>query len=141
MSAPVPVVALIAYPRFSPFHFAMPYMVFGTPGGDQQEQWQMLFFLRHAHHGLNLQEAIDMPTSHTAHFPGSFYPRERKPGNLAVEESFGKETLDKLAARGHQLEIAPAFTIGRMVGAAREENGLLKAGATSRLMQAYAIGR
>lgn len=118
-----------------------PYLAFGTPGGDQQEQWQMLFFLRHVHHGLNLQEAIDMPMSHTAHFPGSFYPRERKPGNLALEESFGKETLDALAAMGHQLEVAPPFTIGRMVAAARDANGLLRAGATSRLMQAYAIGR
>src|SRR5690606_31660758 len=115
-----------------------PYLAFGTPGGDQQEQWQLLFFLRHVHHGLNLQEAIDMPMSHTAHFPGSFYPRERRPGNLAIEESFGQATLDDLKARGHQLEVAPAWTIGRMVAAARDENGLLRAAATSRLMQAYA---
>src|SRR5207237_10375914 len=25
-----------------------PYMVFGTPGGDQQDQWSTAFFLRHA---------------------------------------------------------------------------------------------
>ena len=30
MSTSVPVVALIAYPYFSPFHFAVPYMVFST---------------------------------------------------------------------------------------------------------------
>lgn len=118
-----------------------PYLAFGTPGGDQQEQWQLLFFLRHVHHGLNLQEAIDMPMSHTAHFPGSFYPRERKPGNLAIEESFGQATLDALKERGHDLEVAPEWSIGRMVAAARDENGLLRAAATSRLMQAYAIGR
>lgn len=118
-----------------------PYMVFGTPGGDQQEQWQLLFFLRHVHHGLNLQESIDMPMSHTSHFPNSFHPRDRKPGHLAVEENLGAETIEALKARGHKLEIAPEWTIGRMVAAARGEDGILRAAATPRLMQAYAIGR
>ena len=56
-----------------------PQMVFGTPGGDQQEQWQLPLFLRHVHHGLNLQEAIEAPAFHTSHFPASFYPRTREP--------------------------------------------------------------
>ncbi|TKT69684.1 gamma-glutamyltransferase family protein [Aquamicrobium sp. LC103] len=118
-----------------------PYMAFGTPGGDQQEQWQLLFFLRHVHHGLNLQEAIDMPMSHTSHFPNSFYPRDRKPGHLAIEENFGKATIEALRERGHQLEVTPEWTIGRMVAAARDEDGILRAAATPRLMQAYAVGR
>ena len=91
-------------------------MVFGSPGGDQQEQWQLLLFLRHAHHGLNLQEAIDLPMSHTAHFPSSFYPREQKPGHLMAEETFGEEVLDDLRSRGHEVEVAPAWTVGRLVG-------------------------
>ena len=118
-----------------------PWMVFGTPGGDQQEQWQLEFFLRHVHHGLNLQEAIDMPMSHTAHFPASFYPRDRKPGHLAIEDGFGADTIDALRARGHRIELAPQWTIGRMVAASRDEDGILRAAATPRLMQAYAIGR
>ena len=28
-----------------------PYLAFGTPGGDQQDQWQPIFFLRHVHYG------------------------------------------------------------------------------------------
>ncbi|WP_206611658.1 gamma-glutamyltransferase family protein [Bordetella avium] len=118
-----------------------PYMVFGTPGGDQQEQWQMLVFLRHVHHGLNLQEAIDQPMSHTQHFPTSFYPRDRKPGHLAVEAGFGPEVIEDLRARGHQIEQAPAWSVGRVTAAALDEDGLLHAAATPRLMQAYAIGR
>ncbi|MFD2239140.1 gamma-glutamyltransferase family protein [Aureimonas populi] len=118
-----------------------PYMVFGSPGGDQQEQWQLLLFLRHAHHGLNLQEAIDLPMSHTAHFPSSFYPRERRPGNLTIEESFGEVVLADLARRGHDVERAPAWTVGRLVAAARDADGLIHAAATPRLMQAYAIAR
>jgi gamma-glutamyltranspeptidase/glutathione hydrolase len=118
-----------------------PALAFGSPGGDQQEQWQLLLFLRHVHHGLNLQEAIDMPMSHTAHFPSSFYPRERRPGHLLAEESFGPEVLTDLRRRGHDLEIAPAWTVGRLVAAARNPDGLLRAAATPRLMQAYAVGR
>jgi gamma-glutamyltranspeptidase/glutathione hydrolase len=118
-----------------------PYMAFGSPGGDQQEQWQMLLFLRHVHHGLNLQEAIDQPMSHTSHFPSSFYPREQKPGHLMAEESFGEAVLDDLRGRGHDVEVAPAWTVGRLVAARRREDGVLCAAATPRLMQAYAVGR
>lgn len=118
-----------------------PYMVFGSPGGDQQEQWQLFLFLRHVHHGLNLQEAIDLPMAHTAHFPSSFYPREQKPGHLAVEESFGAEVMTDLRARGHQLETSPEWTVGRLVAASRDADGLLHGAATPRLMQAYAVGR
>ncbi|MEJ1159011.1 gamma-glutamyltransferase family protein [Prosthecomicrobium sp. N25] len=118
-----------------------PYMAFGSPGGDQQEQWQLLLFLRHVHHGLNLQEAIDLPMSHTAHFPSSFYPREQKPGHLMAEESFGPAVLDDLRARGHDVEVAPEWTVGRLVATRRRDDGVLCAAATPRLMQAYAVGR
>lgn len=118
-----------------------PYMAFGTPGGDQQEQWQLLLFLRHVHHGMNLQEAIDQPMSHTMHFPSSFYPRDRKPGHLAAEVSFGRAVLDELRARGHDLEEVPQWTVGRLTAATRDADGMLRAAATPRLMQAYAVGR
>ncbi len=118
-----------------------PRLVFGTPGGDQQEQWQMALFLRRAHHGLNLQEAIDLPLFHTAHGQSSFYPREAKPGHLAVEESIGEPALKDLAARGHKVERSPAWTIGRLTAAEKGKDGVLRAAATPRLMQAYAVGR
>lgn len=118
-----------------------PYMVFGSPGGDQQEQWALQLFLRHVHHGLSLQEAIDQPMYHTTHFPSSFYPRGRRPGHILVEESFGTATIDALKARGHDVETAPAWTIGRLVAAARDPDGILHGAATPRLMQAYAAGR
>lgn len=118
-----------------------PRLAFGTPGGDQQEQWQLAFFLRRAHHGLNLQEAIDLPMFHTAHAPSSFYPREAKPGHLMVEESVGEATIAALEARGHDVERAAAWTVGRNTAAEKARDGLLKAAATPRLMQAYAAGR
>ncbi len=123
------------------FEDGEPRLVFGTPGGDQQEQWQLAMFLRRVHHGLNLQEAIDLPMFHTAHGQSSFYPREAKPGHLAVEESIGAEALKDLAARGHDVEAAPEWTIGRVTAAEKGRDGVLRAAATPRLMQAYAVGR
>ena len=123
------------------FENGEPRLAFGTPGGDQQEQWQMGMFLRRVHHGLNLQEAIDLPLFHTQHFPSSFYPRTARPGHLMVEESIGEAALDDLARRGHQIERAPAWTVGRVTASEKSADGLLRAAATPRLMQAYAIGR
>jgi gamma-glutamyltranspeptidase/glutathione hydrolase len=118
-----------------------PYMVFGSPGGDQQEQWQLLLFLRHVHHGLNMQEAIELPMSQTGHFPSSFYPREQKPGQLTVEASYGADVIADLRARGHRVDVSPEWTWGRLVGARKRDDGVLAAAATPRLMQAYAVGR
>jgi gamma-glutamyltranspeptidase/glutathione hydrolase len=118
-----------------------PTLAFGTPGGDQQEQWQLSFFLRYVHHKMNLQAAIDQPLFHTSHFPGSFYPRTREPGGLMVEGNFSAAVLDSLRARGHKLTVAEPWTIGRLTAARRDADGLLRAAATPRLMQAYAVGR
>ncbi|MBB3444825.1 gamma-glutamyltransferase family protein [Rhizobium sp. BK379] len=118
-----------------------PTLAFGTPGGDQQEQWQLSFFLRYVHHKMNLQAAIDQPLFHTSHFPGSFYPRTREPGGLMVEGNFSADVLENLRARGHALTVSDPWSIGRLTAARRDADGLLRAAATPRLMQAYAIGR
>ncbi|MAB00672.1 MAG: gamma-glutamyltransferase [Stappia sp.] len=116
-------------------------LAFGTPGGDQQDQWQLSLFLRLVHSEANLQEAIDQPLFHTTHFPASFYPRQRQPGHIMVEESFGDGVIEELRRRGHSVEVAPEWSIGRLTAARHGADGLLRAAATPRLMQAYAIGR
>jgi gamma-glutamyltranspeptidase / glutathione hydrolase len=123
------------------FENGEPRLAFGTPGGDQQDQWQMPLFLRRVHHGLNLQEAIDLPMFHSAHAPSSFYPREARLGHLMVEESVGEATITALDAMGHAVERAGAWTVGRTTAAERGSDGILRAAATPRLMQAYAVGR
>jgi len=117
-----------------------PYMVFGTPGGDQQDQWSLHVFLRHVHHGRNLQEAIDAPGFHTAHFPSSFFPRAWDPGKVTLEGRFPQATRSALLRRGHRLEIADPWSVGRVTAASREPP-LLKAAANPRFMQGYAVGR
>jgi gamma-glutamyltranspeptidase/glutathione hydrolase len=117
-----------------------PYLTWGTPGGDQQDQWIPQLFLRHVHAGMNLQEAIDAPAWHTEHFPSSFWPRTARPGVLVVEGRVPAATVDELRRRGHHVEIGPDWSEGRLVAAARDHD-LLKAAANPRGMQGYAAGR
>jgi gamma-glutamyltranspeptidase/glutathione hydrolase len=117
-----------------------PYLAWGTPGGDQQDQWTAQFFLRHVHAGMNLQEAIDAPAWHSEHFPISFWPRTARPGVLVVEERVPEKTIKELRARGHEVEIGPAWSEGRLTAASRL-GGRRRAGANPRGMQGYAAGR
>jgi gamma-glutamyltranspeptidase/glutathione hydrolase len=116
------------------------WMPFGTPGGDQQDQWQLIMLLRHLHHGLNLQEAIDIPSFHSEHFPSSFYPRAARPGVLVMEGRWSADVVAELRSRGHEIEVGPDWSEGRLT-AAKKEDGLLKAAANPRGMQGYAVGR
>ncbi len=116
-------------------------MVFGTPGGDQQDQWQLVWFLRFVHFGMELQQCMDAPLFHSMHFQGSFFPREVRTAEMMLEPNFGEEVIADLRARGHKVIVADPWTVGRLTAALREPNGLLRAAATPRLMQAYAVGR
>jgi gamma-glutamyltranspeptidase/glutathione hydrolase len=121
-----------------------PYMAFGTPGGDQQDQWSALLFLHHVHHGMNLQQAIDAPAFHSEHMPSSFWPRASRRGVVVVEGRFAPAVRDGLKARGHVVETGDDWSEGRLCAAAieRTESGtILKAGANARGMQGYALGR
>lgn len=116
-------------------------MVFGTPGGDQQDQWQLIWFLRFVHWGMELQACMDAPLFHSMHFQGSFYPREAKPGEMMLEPDFGETVIADLRARGHIVHVAERWSVGRLTAALRDPDGMLRAAATPRLMQAYAVGR
>jgi gamma-glutamyltranspeptidase/glutathione hydrolase len=117
-----------------------PWLAWGTPGGDQQEQWALHMFLRHVDRGLNLQEAIDAPEWHTGHLVSSFYPRGFVPRSLALERRFPRDVVADLRARGHEIVLADDWSLGRVTAVARED-GMLKAGANPRAMQGYAVGR
>ena len=105
-------------------------LAFGTPGGDQQDQWQLGFLLRLLRMGggrgtqgadLDLQAAIDGPAWHSTHFPSSFYPRESYPGQLVIEDRFPAGVLAALAARGSRDRPASgAWTLGRMCAVGRD---------------------
>jgi gamma-glutamyltranspeptidase/glutathione hydrolase len=117
-----------------------PWLAYGTPGGDQQEQWALHVLLRHVDQGLNLQEAIDAPDWHTDHLISSFYPRGVKRLSLAVESRLGDDAIADLRRRGHEVEVHPPWSLGR-VSAVSREGDQLRAGANPRLMQGYAVAR
>lgn len=114
----------------------------GSPGGDQQEQWQLMFLLRCLAGGFTLQQAIDAPSWHTDSFPGSFYPRQMTPAGLTLENRTDPGVVAALAARGHQVDLTGPWTLGRLCAVSRDpENGQLAAGANPRGMHGYAVGR
>jgi len=117
-----------------------PWLAWGTPGGDQQEQWGLHVFLRHVERGLNLQEAIDAPEFHTDHLISSFYPRGIKRRSLDVEGRFEPQVVEGLRGRGHEVTVTPDWSLGR-VTAVQKADGQLRAAANPRGLQGYAAGR
>ena len=117
-----------------------PYLGWGSPGGDGQDQWITQFFMRHVHAGMNLQEAIDAPAWHSEHFPSSFWPRTARLGVLAVEGRVPKTTVAELRRRGHIVEVGPDWSEGRLTAASRV-GWRRRAAANARGMQGYAAGR
>lgn len=118
-----------------------PYMAFGTPGGEQQDQWQPIMLARMAAHGFNIQEAIDLPAFHSEHWISSFWPRGARPGKLVLEGRYAPEVAEELRRRGHVVEVGGDWSEGRLTGARRLADGQLRAGANPRGMQGYAVGR
>jgi gamma-glutamyltranspeptidase/glutathione hydrolase len=117
-----------------------PYLAFGTPGGDQQDQWSLVFFLRHVHHKLGLQQAIEAPMMTSEHWANSFWPRAAKPGRLLLESRFPAATVAELQRRGHLVEQVDPWSLGRL-SAASKVGATLRAGANPRGAQGYAVGR
>jgi gamma-glutamyltranspeptidase/glutathione hydrolase len=119
-----------------------PWLAFGTPGGDQQDQWSLNFLLAHIDFGLNLQEAIDAPMFHSRHFPSSFFPHDSAPGLLSVENRIDPAVAEDLRNRGHDLALEDPWSLGRLCVVGKDPTtGQLMAAANPRGMQGYAVGR
>jgi gamma-glutamyltranspeptidase / glutathione hydrolase len=123
-----------------------PFMSFGTPGGDQQDQWTLQFFINVVDFGMDLQQAIEAPRFSTAHFPSSFYPHNSMPRVVRLEERIDRNVIDQLAERGHQVVVRPPWCEGHVLGIRFDPvRRLLEGGADPRgqlavVMAAQAIG-
>jgi len=116
-------------------------LAFGTPGGDQQDQWTLQFFLNVTEFGMNLQSAIDAATFHTAHFPSSFYPRRAHLGELHLEERIPQRVIRGLERRGHKVVVEDAWANGKVTVVSYDStNNIVNAAASSRNQSAYALG-
>ena len=118
-----------------------PWLAFGTPGGDQQDQWSLQFLLNVVLQGDDLQRAIDRPVFHSRHFPSSFYPRESICARVVMEHRFPEPTLAELAHRGHDVERVGPWSLTRVCAVGQLADGTLRAGANPRGMEGYAVGR
>jgi gamma-glutamyltranspeptidase/glutathione hydrolase len=118
-----------------------PRLALGTPGGDSQDQWSLIALLRHLHHGLDLQTAIDEPMFRTGHLVHSFYPRTRELGLIEVEDRVGGAVVRDLRRLGHDVSVVGPWTLGRVCAVGRDDSGVVKAAASNRGQTCYAVGR
>ena len=123
-----------------------PFLSFGTPGGDQQDQWTLQFFINLIDFGMGVQEAIEAPRFSTAHFPSTFYPHNSMPGVVRLEDRIDNNVVNELAARNHRVVVRPAWCEGHVLGIRFDPmRRLLEGGADPRgqlavVMAAQAIG-
>jgi gamma-glutamyltranspeptidase/glutathione hydrolase len=119
-----------------------PWLAFGTPGGDQQDQWSLQFFLNVVDFSMDLQEALDAPTVQTTHVQGSFYPHAADPGACRVEARIPDEVRSELEARGHKVSIDGPWSHGQVSAVAFDpDSGVLSGAASPRGRVAYVMGR
>lgn len=112
----------------------------GTPGGDQQDQWQLPMLLRMLAGGYSAQEAVDAPTLHTTALIDSFWPRTWTPAGVVAEARLGADVIADLRARGHEVTGAGDWSLGRL-SAVGIDGDTVWAAANPRGMQGYAAGR
>jgi len=118
-----------------------PFMAFGTPGGDGQDQWTLQFFLNYVEFGMNIQEALDAPTLHSVHFPSSFYPRAAYPGRVEAEGRIPREVIAGLERRGHEVVLLDGWANGKAMGIRYDkERGVILGGVSPRRLIGLALG-
>jgi gamma-glutamyltranspeptidase/glutathione hydrolase len=118
-----------------------PFMVFGTPGGDAQDQWTLQFFLNYVDFGMNIQQALDAPTVYSEHFPSSFYPREAYPARVVVEDRIPPDVIAALKTRGHEVVVNEGWVHGKVMGIRfDQETGVIMGGVSPKNIVGYALG-
>jgi gamma-glutamyltranspeptidase / glutathione hydrolase len=118
-----------------------PYMVFGTPGGDSQDQWTLQLFVNYVDFGMNIQEALDAPTVHSLHFPCSFYPRRAWYGRMDAENRIAPEVIEELRKRGHEVVVQGGWANGKPMAIRYDkETRIIHGGVSPKGSVGYAFG-
>jgi gamma-glutamyltranspeptidase/glutathione hydrolase len=115
-----------------------PYLAFGTPGGDTQDQINVQFFLNFVVFNMNLQRALDEPTFYSMHFPSSFYPRSAHERRVVIENRIPQEVVEGLVKRGHDVRLVGGWNNGRALAVFKGKE-VLMAGASPRMGTGYAL--
>jgi gamma-glutamyltranspeptidase/glutathione hydrolase len=118
-----------------------PFLAFGTPGGDDQDQVNLQFLLNVVDFNMDIQTAIDAPNFQIVHFPSSFYPRKAFPGQIDLEGRFSRSTLDELAKRGHIVKLDGDWSGGDETAILYDaERKVIFGAASPRREKSYAMG-
>lgn len=117
-----------------------PFMAWGTPGGDAQDQVNLQFLLNVLEFGMDIQLALDAPLVQILDFPPSFFPRSTNPGAMRVESRMPPETVRRLEAMGHRVLPAGDWSIGDATAVMVDaEHGVLYGAAGPRRDKSYAL--
>jgi gamma-glutamyltranspeptidase/glutathione hydrolase len=117
-----------------------PFAVFGTPGGDNQDQYTLQTFLFLIEYGMEVQTAIDQPKTTSYNFPSLFYPYTQRLGEIGVNDFMPKEITDELARRGHKIRPLKGFTDATSMIVIDQRTGILHGGASPARDKQYVIG-
>ena len=117
-----------------------PYLAWGSPGGDQQDQWIAQFFLRHVHcrhepAGGDRRAGLALRA-----FPVLVLAAHRAARRARGGGPLAEPTIEELRRRGHIVEVGPDWSEGRLTAASRVGRRR-RAAANPRGMQGYAAGR
>jgi len=116
-----------------------PYIVLGSPGGDDQCIRTMQTFLNIVEFGMDVQQAIEEPRWSTRSFPLSHFPHPMYPGQLTLEDRIPQTVRDALARKGHKIRVTGSWSLGLNAGIVVDpETNVLSAGADPRC-DAYAL--
>src|SRR5213080_998993 len=111
-----------------------PFMITGSPGGDDQVMITLQTLVNVIDFGMNVQQAIEAPRWTTHSFPSSPFPHTMVPGDMAVEERVPEATQKELIARGHKLRVAPPWSLASSAAIIIDvKTGVLSAGADPRV--------
>lgn len=115
-----------------------PFMITGSPGGDDQVMRTLQTLVNVVDFGMNVQAAIEAPRWATRSFPASPFPHTMYPGDLSVESRVPEKVRESLSARGHKLRVVNPWSLGSNGAIMIEQkSGVLSAGADPRV-EAYA---
>jgi len=116
-----------------------PFMIVGSPGGDDQVFRTIQTLLNIVDFGMNVQEAIEAPRWATRSFPASPFPHTMYPGEMSVEQRVPEAVREALIKRGHKLRVGGPWTMGSLAAiVVDQKTGVLSAGTDPRV-DAYAI--
>ena len=109
-----------------------PYLAWGTPGGDQQEQWALHVFLRHVDRGMNLPGGDRR--ARVPHRPSDLVvlPARVRAEVARARVAVRARTSRDLQRRGHDVTVWPAWSAGRVTAVARELTAFCARGESAR---------